>query len=326
MNRSLKIFFNTDFFTKMRGNWSTDYKFNAKPACRRGRELDNETGLYYYGARYYTPELSIWLSACPPEHMRRRMDPLSDKYPSMSPFMYCAGNPVRLIDPNGMEIETSIARYKTMKDGSERRLNSISLRRADRIEITHTVKSIKMYDATGTVGSDAMTSAASQIQNEISNYWNTNGEITNRRGQRLSVNTVFENDIEVAQDRSQISRKDHVIAVASESWIRGNKGGSGQQMTLDGIGANILYTSPGWLGTYGGDWAHEFGHMGGLDDVRFMRGEIHKQRLMYNGSPSFRGMMPAPPTENPMPMPHYKEFRRLNFGNTSYYTLPKSIY
>lgn len=33
------------------------------------------------------------------------MDPLSDKYPSMSPFMYCAGNPVRLIDPNGMEIE-----------------------------------------------------------------------------------------------------------------------------------------------------------------------------------------------------------------------------
>ena len=42
-----------------------------------------------------------WLSACPPERKRRRIDPLSDKYPSMSPFMYCAGNPVVLVDPDG---------------------------------------------------------------------------------------------------------------------------------------------------------------------------------------------------------------------------------
>ncbi len=75
-----------NFFEK-RSHWATRYKFNAK-------EKDEETGLYYYGARYYSPELSIWTS----------VDPLSDKYPSMSPFMYCAGNPVRLIDPNGMEI------------------------------------------------------------------------------------------------------------------------------------------------------------------------------------------------------------------------------
>jgi len=33
------------------------------------------------------------------------VDPLADKYPSMSAFMYCAGNPVKLIDPNGMEID-----------------------------------------------------------------------------------------------------------------------------------------------------------------------------------------------------------------------------
>ena len=33
------------------------YKFNAK-------ELDSETGLYYYGARYY-PRLSIWYGVDP---------------------------------------------------------------------------------------------------------------------------------------------------------------------------------------------------------------------------------------------------------------------
>ena len=37
--------------------------------------------------------LVLWLS----------VDPMADKYPSMSPFMYTAGNPVMLIDPNGME-------------------------------------------------------------------------------------------------------------------------------------------------------------------------------------------------------------------------------
>jgi len=64
----------------MKDYWETPYKFN-------GKEKDEETGMYYW-ARYYSPELSAWLS----------VDPLSDKYPSMSPFMYCAGNPVRLVD------------------------------------------------------------------------------------------------------------------------------------------------------------------------------------------------------------------------------------
>jgi len=46
----------------------TPYKFNGKPACRppdcvmADREKDEETGMYYYGARYFIPELSIWLS------------------------------------------------------------------------------------------------------------------------------------------------------------------------------------------------------------------------------------------------------------------------
>ena len=33
------------------------------------------------------------------------VDPMSDKYPSMSPYNYCANNPVILVDPDGREIE-----------------------------------------------------------------------------------------------------------------------------------------------------------------------------------------------------------------------------
>lgn len=59
-----------------------------------GKEKDYESGLHYYGARYYSSELLTgWLS----------VDPMMDKYPSLSPYNYCAWNPVRLIDPDGCE-------------------------------------------------------------------------------------------------------------------------------------------------------------------------------------------------------------------------------
>ena len=57
------------------------------------KERDEETGYSYFGARYYNSDISIWLS----------VDPLADKYPSMSPYVYCANNPVRLVDPDGRE-------------------------------------------------------------------------------------------------------------------------------------------------------------------------------------------------------------------------------
>ena len=44
--------------------------------------------------RHYNSALSIWLS----------VDPMSDKYPSTSPYTYCGNNPVRLVDPNGEDI------------------------------------------------------------------------------------------------------------------------------------------------------------------------------------------------------------------------------
>jgi RHS repeat-associated protein len=62
----------------------TPYKFN-------GKELDQETGYYYYGARYYDPGTALWFGT----------DPLQHKYPEVSPYVYCAGNPVVRIDPDG---------------------------------------------------------------------------------------------------------------------------------------------------------------------------------------------------------------------------------
>lgn len=64
--------------------WNSPYLFNAK-------EFDEETGLYYYGARYYDPRLAMWLG----------VDALAEKYPNMGAYAYCANNPVKLVDPDG---------------------------------------------------------------------------------------------------------------------------------------------------------------------------------------------------------------------------------
>ncbi len=71
----------------MTGTYDNPYKFNAK-------ELDAETGFYYYGARYYNPKWSQWYG----------VDPLAEKYPSWSPYNYTADNPINYIDPDGREI------------------------------------------------------------------------------------------------------------------------------------------------------------------------------------------------------------------------------
>ena len=60
-----------------------------------GKERDEETGYGYFGARYMDHDLTtMWIS----------VDPMSDKYPGISPYAYCAWNPVKLVDPDGKDV------------------------------------------------------------------------------------------------------------------------------------------------------------------------------------------------------------------------------
>ena len=65
---------------------TTPYLFN-------GKELDEETGLYYYGARYYDPKMSVWYST----------DAMQEKYPWVTTYGYCMNNPVKFKEPFGEE-------------------------------------------------------------------------------------------------------------------------------------------------------------------------------------------------------------------------------
>ena len=95
-----------EVFIEERNNiWNTPYLFNAK-------EFDEETGLYYYGARYYDPRLSLWMSVDPISNY----DPLNSEnfldgqhnggiynYANLNPYVYCYNRSTVYIDPNGKQ-------------------------------------------------------------------------------------------------------------------------------------------------------------------------------------------------------------------------------
>ena len=100
------------------------------PYLFNGKELDQETGLYYYGARYIEPDGSMWYG----------VDPLAEKYPGISPYCYTLGNPIMFVDPDGRKVWPI---NKTYKGHGRKHENNYSVSRPNGrkhagIDINHT--------------------------------------------------------------------------------------------------------------------------------------------------------------------------------------------
>jgi RHS repeat-associated protein len=102
--------------TEYNSAWNQDvipnFTFSAK-------ELDEESGMYYFEARYYASPTFI------------SPDPLFEKKPFMSKYAYCLNNPLRYIDPDG--------RYEYDLDRKGRQVGE---RRGDELspDVVHIVK------------------------------------------------------------------------------------------------------------------------------------------------------------------------------------------
>ena len=131
------------------------------PYLFNGKELDSETGLYYYGARYYDPRVSLWLN----------VDPLAEKYPHVSPYTYTLNNPIKFIDPDGRDIVlpkgTSVKNtyiilgnlqkltddklvYSTQKDGTIR-IKIASLGKGNKTAGTRLIRRLNSSDKVTTI-------------------------------------------------------------------------------------------------------------------------------------------------------------------------------
>ncbi len=79
------------------------------PYLFTGKELDEETGLYYFGARYYDPRTSVWQSPDPilKSHLADS-EQFSELSFQLSLYSYSRLNPVAFADPDGNDYELLI--------------------------------------------------------------------------------------------------------------------------------------------------------------------------------------------------------------------------
>jgi RHS repeat-associated protein len=182
-------------------SYYTPYTFSAK-------ERDLETGYSYFGARYYDADISIWLS----------VDPMADKYPSMSAYMYCAGNPVKLIDPDGRDIVI----WYTDSDNSTKSFsfNGKNASEAPKNEFVQSVLNAYEYNAKNG-GGKRMKAAAADSKLKLNVYkkekneagvggngyainWNPVAGLLTEQGDILSPATMLEHEIDHELHRYEV--------------------------------------------------------------------------------------------------------------------------
>ena len=67
------------------------YNSDRNPYLYNGKELDEETELYFYGERYYDAKISRFYS----------VDPKTEDLQTQSPYLYAGNNPILYVDVNG---------------------------------------------------------------------------------------------------------------------------------------------------------------------------------------------------------------------------------
>ena len=106
--------------------WANEHRNQTNiPYKFTGKELDPETGLYYFGARYYEPRVSVWISTDPAlatylpslnKEENRNLPGLGGIFntSNLNLFSYAVNNPVKYIDPDGNKITVQgTANYKS---------------------------------------------------------------------------------------------------------------------------------------------------------------------------------------------------------------------
>jgi RHS repeat-associated protein len=91
-----------------------EHTFNSK-------EMDEETGFYYFGSRYLDPRMSRWISSDPAASgMMNPNDKSFSYFESMNPYGFVSNNPLRYIDPNGND-----QKYSYTLTGQDHSLNIV---------------------------------------------------------------------------------------------------------------------------------------------------------------------------------------------------------
>ena len=203
------------------GDYSTRYRFN-------GKEQDQATGFYYYGARYYAPSLSRWLS----------IDPLVEKNNFESPYTYVHNNPLIYTDLDG-------------KDG-------VIVIKGGQINIT---SNVYLY------GAGATKAVVAQYQSDINSKWGGSYSAKSSNGTSFNVKVSVNVGLYGGKEKStpwiipeswNPNNRDNFVEVGvrtKRSYVSGGDEGEWRSQGRNGL--TLVQDDPA---------PHEVGHLLGLDD------------------------------------------------------------
>ena len=236
----------------------TPYLFNAK-------EFDEETGLYYYGARYYDPRLSLWLS----------IDPKEEKYSNVSTYCYVISNPLKYTDPTGMEIDMAKVRLAD-----------------EQLKLSTTQSVIK------DLASQTGLQLSLDKDNKLQYAKNDEGKpivnkITNKKGKEIDAGSktarnflikMIDNktEIEVSYHAKRTVTSGTQIGLSFEQISNMVKGAVGVDGNTLGFGMTFLHELHHT--TIGGDYHDStelFGTGPVVDNMNIIRNELNKQGFNY---------------------------------------------
>jgi len=214
------------------GESMADQRITASYSSRytfTGKEQDALTGLHYFGARYYDARISLWYG----------VDPMAEKHPDYSVYLYTANNPIVYFDPDGKDwiISRSIINNKA--------------------HYTIGFKGALLNSSGSKVDMEALKKNLTASITSVYNSQNIEG------GATVSLNI----DLKVISSESEIQSNDHLISVYSNSefesitakGVKGVADAYGKKIGISENTANDII-----CGDNNRTVPHELGHTAGL--------------------------------------------------------------
>ncbi len=170
------------------------------------------------------------------------MDPMAEKYYSVSPYAYCANNPINLIDPNGQEIRIT-TRYDKEND-----------------------KIVYNYSVTGVVYNNSdnknldMNALLNGITNQLNSVYTTSSN---------DYSTFMTSNLRIVSSVDDIKLTDNVFQVVNEEDLGNGNGNRLAKGDKNGLNVDISSKTAEKIisGENNRSVAHEFGHIAGLEHL-----------------------------------------------------------
>ncbi len=232
---------------------------------RKSMRRQDCIGLYYYGARYYDPRLSLWLS----------IDPKEEKYSNVSTYCYVISNPLKYTDPTGMEIDMTKVRLadeqlklsttqSVIKDLASQTGLQLSLDKDNKLQY-------------------AKNDEGKPIVNKITNKKGKEIDAGSKTARNFLIKMIdYKTEIEVSYHAKRTVTSGTQIGLSFEQISNMVKGAVGVDGNTLGFGMTFLHELHHT--TIGGDYHDStelFGTGPVVDNMNIIRNELNKQGFNY---------------------------------------------